>query len=694
MTIWVGRYAIVEGAVREHGPWFIERTRTREDETVRLLVLAEPADERSADFCAQVADAVAELFASESLSVTGGLLRAIRQAHANLVEWNARSLREHRVSVGITAVAIRDLDVTIAQAGPGLAYLSGPEGVQRLEPAEGSEAARPVGGADSVEPQFFQTTVDGHLVLLVTSSVEQAVGTQAIGSALAAGPDRALAELFVRTRQIPDMNAVLVANIDLPEELLEPGASPDGAKAVAGEDAEIGAEGAGVVGVARRAWRDPWAAIQMVARTVDSGSEYVAPQSSETRLPALRRDRGPYGTTTSPLGALSRIGVRRAAQPGELRRQWRAIAVAGLALFAVIVLGWCTLPSFIREDQRAQIEAALSTAQGHLTASTQAIDLVKSRSELDAARTEVARARGLGPDDQRVIALQAQLDTHAKSRDAVTELGDGLKRVAAFEGVITAPFNAAGMVFGDNALWMLDSQRGRLFRVNPLGKAEPQEVYRSGGTYGGATARDPRALAWDTAGQRLLPLDSGSTLFAITTGKPPVPVAMRGARDIKSIAGIAVYNANLYALDPQGGEIWRYLPGGDGFDSERSALLGGIELLDARGLAVDGDFYVLGASGVRHFRPQAQNRELSPLFQGIDRAPVSAIGLAADTQRHLFYVGDRGNRRVVVSDREGVYRRQYRHMQFFDLRGVALSADASTAYILTGDGVFSFQPTP
>ena len=59
MSIWVGRYSIVGGEVREHGPWLVDRLRTRDDERVRILVLAEPVDERSGEFCAEVAAAVA-----------------------------------------------------------------------------------------------------------------------------------------------------------------------------------------------------------------------------------------------------------------------------------------------------------------------------------------------------------------------------------------------------------------------------------------------------------------------------------------------------------------------------------------------------------------------------------------------------------------------------------------------------------
>ena len=122
---------MVDGQVREHGPWLVDRQREREDETTRLLVLVEPVDHRSAEFCSEVAEAVAALFARESLSITGGLLRALQQAHTNLAEWNRRSLREHRVAVGVTCVVIRDGEATIAQVGPSAAYLSGARGVTR-----------------------------------------------------------------------------------------------------------------------------------------------------------------------------------------------------------------------------------------------------------------------------------------------------------------------------------------------------------------------------------------------------------------------------------------------------------------------------------------------------------------------------------------------------------------------------------
>jgi len=392
-------------------------------------------------------------------------------------------------------------------------------------------------------------------------------------------------------------------------------------------------------------------------------------------------------------GMLERVGVRRGLrQTGGGQRQWRAAALAAGALVIVAALAWFTVPGLIRQDNGARLEDALAVAQAHIAAAAEAPEVTRSRSELQSASTEIARARAMQPNDPRVTALQGKVDAAAQALDAVVDLGDaGLKRVQAFEGVITAPFNPAAMVAGDGALWMVDSERGRLFRVAPGGGTDPLEVYRSGTSYGGTTARDPRVVTWDAGAQRVLLVDATPTLFSIVPGRPPVPIALRGAVDLKSIAAIATYTSNLYVLDPQGGEIWRYLPGGNGFDSERTGLLGGPDLTGARGLAVDGDFFVLGAAAVRHFRPPS---ELPPLLQGIDRPISSPAGIALDAQRRLFYIGDRGGRRVVVSDRDGVYRRQYRSPQFFDVRGIALAADGATVYVLTGTGIVSFVPTP
>ncbi len=660
--IWVGRYAIVGGEVREHGPWLVERHCPRDDGPVRLLVLAEPVDERSSEFCHQVADAVADLFCREALSMTGGLLRALRQAHANLAEWNRRSLREHRVAVGITCVAIREHEATVAQVGPGVVYVAGPAGPQRLSTNDSAEAAAalPVGGSEPVQPLFHSFAVPPHQLLLLTESAERVLSPTAIAQTLAGGPERALADLFVRTRELDDVTAVLVAEIDG-----APSAEDVAPVSLAGVGPQPERASGG---------------------SVDSGGRAASGRSLPA-FPPLRRPR---------------VAGRGRASEGRARLPWRAIALAAVLLVVAVALGRFVLPSLLNEDRAARLEEAVAAAELHLTSADAEEDATGRRGEIELALAEIARARSVEPSDPRVADLDARAESMLSVLDAVVDL-DRLRRVIEFQGTLTAPLRPAGLGAGGGALWLVDGERGRLFWVDASASAGagpgPVEVYRSGESYGGATARDPLAIAWDGASGRLLLIDAARTLFAIappTAGQAATPVAseprvlpLRDVADIDSVEAITTYAGNLYLLDPRGGEVWRYLPAGDGYDSERGGLLGGAEIGGARALLVDGDVFVLQEQSLRRFR---LGEELAPLLQGVDRPLQSPAGVVEDVARGRFYVADRGGRRVVVSDRDGDFVEQFRHPQFFDLRGLALSDDGAELYVLTGDGIYAFDP--
>ena len=644
MGIWVGRYAIVAGEVREHGPWLVERERAHGNESVRLLVLADPVDERSAEFCEAAADAVAALFGGESLSLTGGLLRALQRAHANLAEWNRRSLREHRVAVGMTCVVIREGEVTVAQAGPGAVYVAGPRGIERHS-TEGSPAEAPLGGTEPVEPQFFTAPLAGHQFLLVSSGVE-AIGQAAVGGALAAGPERALAELFTRTRELSDMTAVLIADLEGIDDAAIPPVDVAAEFGLPPEPAAVPA--------------------------VDSGSVPAPRGSSFPSLPSLRRPR---------------VAGREAGSRAPWV-QWRVIALIAAAVIAVVAIGLLVLPPLLEEDRETRLAEAIAVAEQRLDAVAQVTDVGERRRELQLALSEVERARSIDPEDGRVAALESRAEAASAALDAVIEVSD-LTALIEFEGVLTEPFRPPALIAGDGVLWLLDDDGGRIFAIDPAGDAAAVEVYRSGERYEGVAAADPVAIAWDGVGDRLLLFDAARTLFAITSDGPPRLLAVRDADELRSVEAIASYDGNLYVLDPEGGEVWRYLPAGGGYDSERTRVLGGAEIEGATALVVDGDLFVLEPDGVSHFRPGV---DPTLLLIGIDRLPGSPAGIVEDVERGRFYVADRAGDRIVVSDRGGDFVAQFRHLRFSNLLGLALSADGTELYVLTGDGIFVFAP--
>ena len=652
MGTWIGRYAIVEGEVQEHGPWLAEQLRVHDEERVRLLVLADPVDERSAQFCAEVAAAVADLFAQESLSLTGGLLRALRQAHRNLAEWNQRSLHEHRVAVGVTCVAVRDGEATVAQVGPGLVYLAGPDGVRRVT-TEGVPAARPLGGDEPVEPQFLSIALAETQILLLNRSAESAAGPPAIGQALSSGTERALADLFLRTRQVRDLTAVLVAEL--------PDFDDDEAAPVEFELPNVTTPSTDVY---RPSDAEPAPAFASTADLPPGG-----PLPRGRSMPELRRLRVAGNA------------------PGPPWRLLSALLVAGAALFVLTV---ALAPSLLGGDAEGRLEQKLAAANNLLAAATLTNELADQRESLQSALEEIEEARSIDAQDPRVSPLQAIVQQRLDELNAVTEVL-GLRRILQFEGSLTAPLTPAALVAGGGWLWLLDSERGRVFVVDPAGRGDPVEAYRAGLSYGGSEAADPLAIAWDDRAGRLLLLDEERTLFSLAPGSSPAVLPLRDADELSSVDAIATYEGNLYVLDSESGEVWRYLPAGAGFDSERAGLLGGVPLDGAQTLAVDGDLFLLVEETVRRF---SLGRELDPLLQGIDRPLNAPVGVAEDVARGLLYVADRGGRRVVVGNRDGDFLRQYVHPGFLDLRGLALAPDGATVFVLSGDGIDAFDAAP
>ena len=78
-------------------------------------------------------------------------------------------------------------------------------------------------------------------------------------------------------------------------------------------------------------------------------------------------------------------------------------------------------------------------------------------------------------------------------------------------------------------------------------------------------------------------------------------------------------------------------------------------------------------------------------MQGIDEQPIKPVAVVEDTINGLIFVADRGKGRVVVSNRDGLFVRQYRHNALTDLHGIALSKDAETLFILTSRAISSFR---
>ena len=212
--LWVGQFGIAGGQALAQTPWVgVFPEDVRGPDASDLFLLVEPATAGSAEFCAELKEAVASIFHSSKASLTGGLLRALQAAHENLREWNRRSVKDQRIAVGISCVAVRGQEAHLAQVAPAGAVFYRDDQAQPVQPSL-PDALEPLGLYEDFWPEFSLFEMEtGDRLLLLTPGLARALPPEEPVASLALPADEALPALYRRARALPDCGAVLVAAI-------------------------------------------------------------------------------------------------------------------------------------------------------------------------------------------------------------------------------------------------------------------------------------------------------------------------------------------------------------------------------------------------------------------------------------------------------------------------------------------------
>lgn len=219
--LWVSQFGIVGGQTQEETPWvglFPEDVRSPDSSDAYLIVA--PASPGSAEFSAELKEAVGTMFHKSKVSLTGGLLRALQAAHEHLREWNRRSMRDHWVAAGVSCAGVRGSEVYLAQVAPASAVFSGNGDVHHLRPSL-ADAAEPLGLYDEFWPEFSRFEMEpGDRLLLLTPALADALPPEELAASLALAPEEVLPSVYRHARSIPDCGAVLLAEISALETTL------------------------------------------------------------------------------------------------------------------------------------------------------------------------------------------------------------------------------------------------------------------------------------------------------------------------------------------------------------------------------------------------------------------------------------------------------------------------------------------
>lgn len=691
MTIrtWVGRFCVADGRVEEEGPWLGSLVRQRTDEEAdELYVLIEPATEGSAEFTSQLVDVIVQLYNKDPLSLTGALTRSLRAAHDHLRDWNRQSLPEHKVGAGASCLAMRGGDAYLAQVGPSLAYVRSAAGDVRRIHADDRDFDHALGVADEFESKLTRIKLEpGDLVLVASTELDDVAPRDHVERILARGADEALPEFYLLCRDRPNMALVLLSCFEEqteqpPDFLTRDGGTPADSTIISVDERPAAIAGARVeapVGVApdlpqasiaagaAEDWTLPSRPIQEQVREITDAT--APPPATGVRLrgdsatPRYKRTTGAFQVPQLQVPKLAVFAV--------------------LALAVLGVLAYLYIPGSVKESREADFTSAVAAAREANARAQATGDPGLKRTLLDDASTQLAAAAKIHKDNPDVVSLQADVTSARAVLDAVYEVKD-FKTVAGLAQLVTGSLSVSRAAVGGDQAYFLDAKGKRVLRVPLDGSSAPDTVLQDGQPAGFVTAARPVQIAWSEETQSLIMIDDKRQAFAyFPAGNGTLPLTIRAADSIGSFDAVAASAGNLYVLDLKENQVWRYLPGQGGFDSERTALLDQADLRNATEIAVGQDVYVLDTKqGIRRF---VGKTEAAFSIAGIDTPLVSPASISVLPGSNRIVVADRGNKRIVIVSAEGAFIRQIVSPSFTDLRAVSVDEGKGLLYVLNGD---------
>ena len=689
MTVrtWVGRFCVADGRVEEEGPWLGSLIRQRPDEEAdELYVLIEPASPASEEFTSQLVDVIAQLYSRDPLSLTGALTRSLRAAHEHLLDWNRRSLKEHQVGAGASCLALRGSDAYLAQAGPSAAYLRTASGEFRRITSGTSEFEHSLGVAEEFEPRLTRIKLNaGDLVLVASTQIADVVPDQHIERIMARGSDEALPELYLLCRDRANMALVLLSCFEPEPEQLPEFMTRDGDlltdTAAPGEDEPAAAQG---LLVGAPAGTGPEAAEASLATGALDGF-VLPPRPIQEQVREITESTAPPPSTNVRLRGDSAAPRYRRTTGAFAVPQFQVPRLAVFAVIALAILGalaYWQLPGSVRESREDKFTALVAEARQSNARAQATDDAAIKRQLLADASSKLVDAGKIHKDDAGVASLQADVASAMALLDAVVEIKD-FTPVADLQQSVTGALSVTRSVIGGGNAYFLDAKGKRVLRVPLDGSAAPETVLHEGEPAGFVTASRPLQMTWSESTDSLTIIDDKRQAFAYFADRGSLPLTVRASDSIGSFDAITGSGGNLYVLDVKSNQVWRYLPGQSGYDSERTALLDGADLRDATELAVGQDVYLLDTkSGIRRF---VGKTEAAFPLAGIDTGLVSPASLTVLPGSNRLVVADRGNKRIIVASAEGTFLRQIVSPSFTDLRAVAVDEGNGVLYVLNGD---------
>jgi hypothetical protein len=418
--------------------------------------------------------------------------------------------------------------------------------------------------------------------------------------------------------------------------------------------------------------------IEKSSEVVDSPAE---PQA-ETIAP-LSTAAENFGSKTSPLVTIfSQIKSLASQIINRLPKSGRIRLIAALAIILVILIGVGINFFSARGEQKEkeitslleQAKSAKSEAEGLKTLNASEADR-----KLQEAFTLVDQALKIDSNSEQAKKLKSELDgikesVSQKYSESTSEVID-LKETK--EG-----FRGSRLSLLANSLAILDSSGQSLINLNlATKKAEVLAEKEDLGKASDLVIDEDLVFIYST--------DKGIIKIDLVNKK--TTEAVEADDNWGLIRGISAFGGNIYLLDSENNQIWKYLPTTSGFSNKREYLTSGtkVDLEDAVGIQIDSSIYILKQNGEIFKFTKGTKDDFS--IVGLDKPLKDPKALYTSSEVDNLYILDSGNSRVVVLGKSGEYKAQYQADKLGVASGLAVNEKDKKIYLVDGSKVYSMD---
>lgn len=668
------------------------RSRAR-DYLLAHLSLSGPLDE-TAPLLEALMVMLARSFFQASGSVTAALRDAVQTTNQYLLRHNLQGSGAVRTGALVCAV-LRERELYMAQVGEGLALVGHSFGLERLPPQE-PPTLTPLGVSAGLDVRYYHhwlqegdtlLLLDPRLAYLPTSAFVPALvqtrggrRAEALTGLLTQQSARLLlVELRpgIRPNRLPDTPTTVSGPVMAPTRtpVRDPEFMADEIRArrrrMLTEMTQQGRDSAESAPI-------PPAALPDDADETEAEDE---PEETSAYRPLNRLARQAASQTAGGLsrltGGLARL-LARLRQPADEepeRPAERALATI-LAIIIPILIAVIVVGVYI---QRGEVSRLTEIR-------------LESQTALDNGRQAERNGEDARPYYQQVLLLADEADTLRpddpdirRARQEASGALDRLQGITRLEATTlfqfdpTADLDNLALRPGGGGFYVLDSANSRVHFLptddayTPAAEAKPDQLLAANDVVAAHVVSKIVDIVWRPQGlavslDGLAMLDAGGAIVTyhpafVTRRAAPLDLASQWRQPIS----LATYLERVYVLDPAAGQIWRYLPNGDGFTIEAGYQA---IILPDLSQAVDMAFYEDGslvvAYGNGSVRRYDSGRELwdetTLLSNGLSAPLVApqAVKVSGSGLNSSIFIADPGSARIVQVSLAGVVLAEYK----------------------------------